>query len=201
MTVWLKANQSVCTHEMSLVCSVTKMGAHCHHLPDPFCPKRKFLYSFVGSCQVSTVLRHVRCTQKEYQQPRGALRLCVSRSASDGFLGSGRTLTLGAHRVPHCTHAWALFSLEQFMRDVWLKSQLLDDSVCVRKIIPSPVMSLLGVPSRPFPAVLSSTNFFSDATFRIIYTTEWNQKTPLCHSAVIWPIRLQTHLVHELLHA
>ena len=38
---WLKANQSVCTHEMSFVCFVTEKGSHrdypCNHrLPDPF---------------------------------------------------------------------------------------------------------------------------------------------------------------------
>ena len=33
--------------------------------------KRKNQYSFVGSCLVSTVFRHVRSTQKEqYQQPQ-----------------------------------------------------------------------------------------------------------------------------------
>ena len=30
------------------------------------------------------------------------------------------------------------------------------------------------------------TDQFSDATFRIINTTDWNQKNPLCHSAVGW---------------
>ena len=39
MLVWLKAKQSVCTHEMLLVCFVTENGAHLdypcnHHLPD-----------------------------------------------------------------------------------------------------------------------------------------------------------------------
>ena len=28
ITVWLKANQSVCTHEMSFVCGVTEKGLH-----------------------------------------------------------------------------------------------------------------------------------------------------------------------------
>ena len=72
---WLKANQSVCTHEMSLVCFVTKKGVHsdypCNHrLPDPFVrddpEKRKNHYSFVDSCLVSTVFRHEWSIQKEH---------------------------------------------------------------------------------------------------------------------------------------
>ena len=46
-----------------------------HHLPDPLSEtiqeKRKNHYSFVGSCPVSIVFRHVRSTQKEqHQQPQ-----------------------------------------------------------------------------------------------------------------------------------
>ena len=32
------------------------------------------------------------------------------------------------------------------------------------------------------------THLFSGATFRIIYTAAWNQKIPLCHSAVGWNV-------------
>ena len=61
---WLKGNQAVCTHEMSMVCVVTKRRAHgdypCNqHLPDFFVSdepeKRKNHYSFADSCLVSTV--------------------------------------------------------------------------------------------------------------------------------------------------
>ena len=62
-------------------------------------------------------------------------------------------------------------------------------------------MSLLGIPSHPLPPIFPSTNLFSDATFRIISTTYWNQNIILCHSAVawhVWPsgkIRLQTQVM------
>ena len=32
------------------------------------------------------------------------------------------------------------------------------------------------------------TNLLSDATFRIICTTDWNRKTPLCLSVVVWNV-------------
>ena len=73
--VWLKANQSVCTHEMSSVCLVTEKGLHwdypcCHHiiltsLSQTIEERRKNHTVFVGSCLVSTVSHHVRSTQKE----------------------------------------------------------------------------------------------------------------------------------------
>ena len=44
----------------------------------------------------------------------------------------------------------------------------------------------LGCPISVRSLLFFFTNLFSDATFRIIYTSDWNQKKPLCHSAVEW---------------
>ena len=60
------------------------------------------------------------------------------------------------HRAPHCTHACAHFSREVLTSDAWRLAQGLDDFVCLRKIIPSSVMSLVGVPSRSFTPIFSS---------------------------------------------
>ena len=52
-------------------------------------------------------------------------------------------------------------------------------------------MSLLGVPSRPFPAILTSPTCPVTRPSAFICATDWNQKTPL-----LWEIRLQTQVVH-----
>ena len=64
------------------------------------------------------------------------------------------------------------------MRD-WSLAQGLDDSVCLRKIIPSLCHVSFGCSVSFVSSDLLLTNLFSDATFSIIHTADWNQKN-LC---------------------
>ena len=76
MSVWLKANQSVCTHEMSLVCLVTEEDSIetifvviiSSLLPCQGRSKRRerIITVFAVFCLVFTVSRHVRSSQKEH---------------------------------------------------------------------------------------------------------------------------------------
>ena len=77
---------------------------------------------------------------------------------------------------------------------VWLKGLTI---LCVaRKVISSLVMSLLNVPSTPFPPHLLIAYYHTDAT-------DWNQTKPVRDSALgwtvwpIWPIRLQTQTMER----
>ena len=71
---WLKANQSLSTREMSFVCFLTEnfietilvIIIFLNLLSETIQEKRKNHSSFVGSCLVSTVSRHVRYPQKEH---------------------------------------------------------------------------------------------------------------------------------------
>ena len=91
---WLNANQSVCTHEMSFVCIVTKEGSHrdysCnHHLPDPFVGddprEEKESLQFCGF--LSSVYRipsRTVYTERTYQRPQsGAPHVFGTRLRSD----------------------------------------------------------------------------------------------------------------------
>ena len=84
------------------------------------------------------------------------------------------TASRTVYRTPHCTHVCAHFSCEHSMRDVWLKGWTIL-WVCENNFIPSHVSCGWSVSSVSCDSL--NTNLFSDATFRIIYTTDWHQKT------------------------
>ena len=67
------------------------------------------------------------------------------------YARTGETFLYREHLTVR-THA-LIFSREHFMRDVWLKAW--DDSVCLRKTIPSLIMSLLSVPCCRLLPILS----------------------------------------------
>ena len=84
--------------------------------------------------------------------------------------------------------------------DVWLKGWTIQ-CVCA-EVVSSLCQVSFGSSVSSVPCNLLLTNLFSDATFRLVHTADWNKKIPLHLSAVgwneclaIWPIRLQTQVM------
>ena len=90
-------------------------------------------------------------------------------------------------RTPYRTHAYAHFSLAHLTRDdCTCGSRLSVLRVSQNHSISHHVS--LETPISSVPSDFLFTNLFSDAIFRFIHTTDWNQKKPLCQSAVRWNV-------------
>ena len=110
--------------------------------------------------------------------------MLISRSASNNRRErDGESV----QTTPHRTHAYAHFSREHLTRDDCTCGSRLSVLRVAQNHSSSDHVSLgCAISSVPFDFLIAS--LFSDATFRIIYTTYWNQKRPQCHSAVGWNV-------------
>ena len=112
----------------------------------------------------------------------------ISRSASSNRFGRDVWCTQNTSLYACMRTFFSCSAHSSCVTDVWLKGQTI---LCVcAKSFHLCVMSLLGVPSRSFHPIFSSPTCSLTRPSASFYTTDWNQKTSPCHSAMgcnVWP--------------
>ena len=110
--------------------------------------------------------------------------------------------TGGAHSTPAGTHACARFfscTHDCSLMSHWCLAQGPDDSMCFRKTVSSRCHESSGSAWSSISFDFPFTTLFSDATFRLVYLADWNQKSLLCLRSTgwnVWPSG-QSDLTHK----